>query len=262
MTPDTLLRWYRELIAAKYDGSQRRGPGRPRVAETIRELVLTMAKKNSSWGYTRICAALANMGHEVGRNTVKRILAEHGIEPAPARDKRTPWSTFLKAHWGAIAATDFFTVEVLTAHGLIRYFVLFVIDLKTRRVEIAGIVHQPYDDWMKQMARNLTDAMDGFLRDARFLIHDRDPLFSVSFCATLCATGVETVKLPARSPNLNAHAERFVRSIKHECLNRIVAQRESSSHGRSRLRRPLPSGKKSPGSRQQVDLRSARQSLH
>ena len=89
---------------------------------------------------------------------VKRILAEHGIEPAPARDKRSPWSTFLKAHRGAIAATDFFTVEVLTARGLIRYFVLFVIDLKSRRVEIAGIVHQPYEDWMKQIARNLTDA--------------------------------------------------------------------------------------------------------
>jgi transposase InsO family protein len=222
VTPDTLLRWYRELIAAKYDGSQRRGPGRPRVMETIRELVLTMAKENSSWGYTRICGALANMGHEVGRNTVKRILAEHGIEPAPARDKRTSWSTFLKAHWGAIAATDFFTVEVLTARGLIRYFVLFVIDLKTRRVEIAGIVHQPYEDWMKQIARNLTDAIDGFLCTTRFLIHDRDPLFSASFRATLSPAGVETVKLPARSPNLNAHAERFVRSIKHECLNRIV----------------------------------------
>ena len=222
VTPDTLLRWYRELIAAKYDGSQRRGPGRPRVMETICELVLTMAKENSSWGYTRICGALANMGHEVGRNTVKRILAEHGIEPAPARDKRTPWSTFVKAHWGAIAATDFFTVEVLTARGLIRYFVLFVVDLETRRVEIAGIVHQPYEDWMKQIARNLTDAIDGFLRTTRFLIHDRDPLFSASFRATLSPAGVETVKLPARSPNLNAHAERFVRSIKHECLNRIV----------------------------------------
>ena len=221
VTPDTLLRWYRKLIAAKYDGTKRRGPG-PRVMETIRELVLTMAKENSSWGYTRICGALANMGHEVGRNTVKRILAEHGIEPAPARDKRTPWSTFVKAHWGAIAATDFFTVEVLTARGLIRYFVLFVIDLETRRVEIAGIVHQPYEDWMKQIARNLTDAIDGFLRTTRFLIHDRDPLFSASFRATLSPAGVETVKLPARSPNLNAHAERFVRSIKHECLNRIV----------------------------------------
>lgn len=162
------------------------------------------------------------MGHDVGRNTVKRILAEHGIEPAPERRKRIPWSTFLKAHWGAIAATDFFTVEVLTTSGLIRYFVLFVIDLKTRRVEIAGISHQPCDNWMTQVARNLTDAIDGFLRETRFLIHDRDPLFSKSFRATLGAVGVETVKLPARSPNLNAYAERFVRSIKSECLSRMI----------------------------------------
>ncbi len=139
VTPDTLLRWYTRLIAKKYDGSQNRGPGRPRVAETIRELVVRMAMENSIWGYTRICRALRNLGHDVSRNTVKRILAEHGIEPAPKRRKRIPWSTFLKAHWGAIVVTDFFTVEVLTARGLIRYFVLFVIDLKTRRVEIAGI---------------------------------------------------------------------------------------------------------------------------
>ena len=187
VTPDTLLRWYKKLIAKKYDGSQRRGPGRPRVLETICALVVRMATENSTWGYTRICGALRNLGHDVGRNTVKRILAEHGIEPANERSKRMPWSTFLKAHWGAIAATDFFTVEVLTSRGLVRYFVLFVIDLKTRRVEIAGICHQPYDDWMRQVARNLTDAIDGFLRDARFLIHDRDPLFSASFCATLGA---------------------------------------------------------------------------
>ena len=141
-------------------------------------------------------ALFETLGHDVGRNTVKRILAEHGLEPANERSKRMPWSTFLKAHWGAIAATDFFTVEVLTRHGLVRYFVLFVIDLKTRRVEIAGMSHQPYDEWMKQMARNLTDAIDGFLRDTQFLIHDRDPLFSASFRATLGAVGVETVKLP------------------------------------------------------------------
>lgn len=124
VTPDTLLRWYRQLIAKKYDGSQHRGPGRPRVAETIRELVLRMARNNASWGYTRIRGALRNLGHDVGRNTVKRILAEHGIEPVPERRKRIPWGTFLRAHWGAIAATDFFTVEVLTKHGLIRYFVV------------------------------------------------------------------------------------------------------------------------------------------
>ena len=222
VTPNTLVLWYKHLIAKKYDGSQRRGPGRPRVQETIRELVVNMATENSTWGYTRIREALRNVGHDVGRNTVKRILAEHGIEPAPERRKRIPWSTFLKAHWGAIAATDFFTVEVLTTSGLIRYFVLFVIDLKTRRVEIAGISHQPYDNWMTQVARNLTDAIDGFLRETRFLIHDRDPLFSKSFRATLGAVGVETVKLPARSPNLNAYAERFVRSIKSECLSRMI----------------------------------------
>ncbi len=206
--------------------------------ETIRELVLTMATENSSWGYTRICGALANMGHEVGRNTVKRILAEHGIEPAPARDKRTPWSTFLKAHWGAIAATDFFTVEVLTARGLIRYFVLFVIDLETRRVKIAGIVHQPYEDWMKQIARNLTDAIDGFLRATRFLIHDRDPLFSASFRATLSPAGVETMKLPARSPNLERN---------HQGLdNRLISEvpdspgNEGSIQCRERLGGILP----------------------
>ena len=119
VTPDTLLRWYKELIARKYDGSQRRGPGRPRVLETIRELVARMATENSTWGYTRICGALRNLGqHDVGRNTVKRILAEHGIEPANERSKRMPWSTFLKAHWGAIAATDFCAVEVLTRHGM------------------------------------------------------------------------------------------------------------------------------------------------
>ncbi len=222
VTPDTLLRWYKKLIAKKYDGSRRRGPGRARVAETIRKLVLRMARENSSWGYTRIRGALRNLGHDVGRNTVKRILAEHGIEPAPERHKRMPWSTFLKAHWGAIAAMDFFTVEVLTTGGLIRYFVLFAIDLKTRRVEIAGISHQPYDEWMRQMARNLTDVVDGFLRDASYLIHDRDPLFSASFRATLTAVGVKTVKLPTRSPNLNAYAERFLRSVKSECLNRMI----------------------------------------
>ena len=143
VTPDTLLRWYKHLIANKYDGSQRRGPGRPRVQETIRELVVRMARENSTWGYTRIRGALRNLGHDVGRNTVKRILAEHGIEPVPERRKRIPWSTFLKAHWGAIAATDFFTVEVLTTGGLIRYFVLFVIDLKTRASRLRASATSP-----------------------------------------------------------------------------------------------------------------------
>ncbi len=125
-------------------------------------------------------------------------------------------------YFGAIAATDFFTVEVLTLFGLVRYYVLFVIDLKTRRVEIAGIVHQPYGAWMKQVARNLTDPFDGFLFGAKYLIHDRDPLFTTEFREILKESGVKTVKLPAASPDLNAYAERFVLSIKTECLNRVI----------------------------------------
>jgi len=132
------------------------------------------------------------------------------------------WETFLRVHWGAIAATDFFSVEVITRFGLVRYFVLFVIDLETRRVEIAGILPQPDEAWMSRVARNLTDCEDGFLTGTRYLIHDRDPLFTASFREVLKSSGVDTVKLRARSPNLNAYAERFVRSIKTECLAQII----------------------------------------
>ena len=117
---------------------------------------------------------------------------------------------------------DFFTLEVLTWRGLVRYFVLFAIDLKTRRVHIAGIVHEAYGQWMEQVARNLTDPVEGFLRDTRYLIHDRDPLFTRRFVEILEAAGVNSVKLPARSPNLNAYAERFVLSARRECLNKII----------------------------------------
>jgi putative transposase len=149
------------------------------------------------------------------------MLADAGLEPAPERSRKTTWKTFLKAHRGAIAAVDFLTVELLTMTGLVRYFVLFVIDLRTRRVRIAGIEHQPSQARMVQVARNLTDATDGFLRHAKYLIHDRDPMFTEQFVQTLKAAGVATVKLPARSPNLNSCAERWVRSLRQECLRRI-----------------------------------------
>jgi Integrase core domain. len=220
VTPDTLLRWYRELVAQKYDGSASRGPGRPRIAGEIRNWIVEMASDNSRWGYTRIQGALANLGFTVGRNTIKRILAENGIDPVGQRSMS--WKTFLKAHWGAIAATDFFTIEAISWKGLVRYFVLFVIDLKTRRIEIAGIVGSPSGAWMAQIARNWTDCEDGFLLRSRYLIHDRDPLFTKAFRATLEGSGVHPIRLPSRSPNLNAYAERFVRSIKSECLAQVI----------------------------------------
>ncbi len=220
VTPDTLLRWHRQLIARKYDGSKTRRPGRPKTAVEIEKLIVWMARENPRWGYTRIRGALYNLGHDIGRNTIKRILLENEFDPI--RTRGMSWETFLQAHWGAIAATDFFSVEVFTQSGLVRYFVLFVIDLKSRRVDIAGILPRPNGEWMSQVARNLTDCDDGFLKEARYLIHDRDPLFTRVFREILKSSGVETLKLPARSPNLNAYAERFVRSIKSECLAQIV----------------------------------------
>ena len=222
VTPDTILRWHRELIARKYDGSGERRPGRPAVAQEIRDLVVRMAAENERWGYTRIVGELAKVGHEVSRSTVRRILREHGIGPAPERLRHMPWSKFLKAHWEAIAAADFFTVEVWTTVGLVRYLVFFVLDLATRRVEIAGIAPAPTGSWMSQVARNLVDEFDGFLKGKRYLIHDRDPLYTKDFRGLLSSAGVESVRLPARSPNLNAYAERFVLSVKSECLDRMV----------------------------------------
>jgi transposase InsO family protein len=169
-----------------------------------------------------LVGALDNLGHQVGRNTVKRVLLRHGLEPAPARGQRMPWKTFLRTHLGAITGADFFSVEVLTLTGLVRYLVLFVIDLQTRRVQIGGVVRQAYGAWMAQVARNLTDGVDGFLIDKRYLLHDRDPLFTDEFCGVLASAGVKCLRLPARSPDLNSVAERFVLSIKSECLSKLV----------------------------------------
>lgn len=158
VTPDTILRWYRRLIARKYDGSKKRKkPGRPPTPQEIADLVVKMALVNARWGHTQIRDALHNLGHEISRNTVKRILLDHGIEPAPERGPKSSWRTFLRARLGVIAAADIFTVEVLTWRGLIRYSVLLVMDIKTRRVEIAGISCNPSSTWMMQIARNLTD---------------------------------------------------------------------------------------------------------
>lgn len=143
VAPDTLMRWYRELIALKWNYSHRRGLGRPRTMQAIADLILRLARENPSWGYTRIRGALANLDHEVSRGTIATILKEHGVEPAPERGTRTRWSTFLKAHWASLAATDFFSVEVCTLRGFVTYYVLLFVDLATRSVHIAGITAHP-----------------------------------------------------------------------------------------------------------------------
>jgi putative transposase len=222
VTPDTILRWYRRLVAKKYDGSTRRRAGRPTTTRDIAALVVRFATENPTWGYTRIRGGLKGVGHDVARNTIKSILKDHGIEPAPQRGAKMSWKTFLAAHWEGLAAADFFTVEVLTIRGLVRYVVFFVMKLKTRTVEIAGITSEPEGTWMTQIARNLTDLSDGFLRGVQYVILDRDPLYTAAFRRMLRDSGVQPLVLPARSPNLNAFAERFVESAKSECLERMV----------------------------------------
>ena len=221
-TPDTILRWHRTLVARKYDGSKSRRAGRPGFMPAIRELVIGMATENRHWGYERIEGELRKVGHRVARTTVANILREHGIEPAPLRSKRTTWREFLEMQWGSVAAMDFFAVEAWTTRGLTRFHVLFAIDLATRRVEIIGVTDRPNGRWVCNALRRQLDGFDGFLRQHTHLIHDRDPLFTTAMADMLGARNMQPVKLPPRSPNLNAFAEHFVRSIKHECLNRII----------------------------------------
>ena len=228
VTPETLLAWHRKLIAQKYDGSGQRKPGRPRTTLETEVLVVRMAEENRDWGYRRIQGALSNLGHQLARSTIADILQRHGIEPAPERSRKTTWKEFLTRHWELIVAADFFTVEVWTRRGLQRFMVLFFIDLSTRKVQIAGIAPTANGLWMGQIGRNLTDAVDGILNAKRYLIHDRDPLFTTEFLSIIAERGVQSVKLPPRSPNLNAHAERFVRSIKESCLDRMIFFGEGS----------------------------------
>ena len=222
VTPDTILRWHRQLIAAKHDFSDQRGPGRPPVINLLRRLVVRMALENPFWGYDRIEGEIKKLGHRLSPTTVRNILKANGIEPSPERRKRTRWREFLRLNWSCLAAADFFTVEVWSCRGLVTYYVLFVMDLATRRVHVAGITRNPSEPWMMQIAKNLTDPFDGFLRDKRLLIIDRDAKYSAAFRNLLRTSDVQPVRLPVRSPNLNAYAERFVRSIKSECTERVI----------------------------------------
>src|SRR3954454_22006065 len=181
VTPETLLAWHRKLIAQKYDGSAQRGPGRPRIAQEIEALVVRLAEENRDWGYRRIQGALSHLGHELARSTIADILKRRGMEPAPERNRKTTWQEFLARHWDLIVAADFFTVEVWTRKGLQRFMILFFLDLSTRQVEIAGLASIANGLWMAQIGRRVTDAVDGILNGKRYLIHDRDPLFTAEF---------------------------------------------------------------------------------
>jgi transposase InsO family protein len=211
------------LVAKKWDSSnQRTKVGRPRVRSEIVELVVRFAKENPTWGYDRIQGTLANVGYPISDQTVGNVLKEHGIEPAPDRKRQTTWNTVLKSHWDVLASIDFTTIEVWTNGGLVTFYVLFVMEVATRRVHFAGCTPNPHDLWMKQVARNLVDCDDGFLLGKRYLLMDRDTKFSDGFRLILKSEDVNAVRLPPRSPNLNAHIERFFRSVREECLDRMI----------------------------------------
>ena len=222
----TILKWFRELGAKPYGGSKNRAPGRPRKPNELRELVLRLANENIGWGYTEIRDAPRGMKIEIARTTVAAILAEGGIEPAPERTLKRTWKHFLKSHWETVYACDFFSAETLGSFGSARVMVFSVIELKSRAVHIAGIRVAPDGAWMTQIARNLLDPVDGFLRHATHLVHDRDPLFTEAWTQMVASAGVEGVPIPASSRNCNPYAERLVRSVRAECLEHFVVSGE------------------------------------
>jgi putative transposase len=221
--PETILAWYRRLIANQFDGSKsRRSPEAPRVGADIESLVVCLAKENPSWGYDRIVGALANLGHQVSDQTVGNILRRHGTAPAPQRKNTVGWKDFIRTHLEVMAATDFFTAEVLTGKGPVTYYVRFFIHWESRRICVSGMTRHPDQEWMEQQARAVSLQEWGFLAKHKYRLQDRDAKFCPSFRQLIETDGRKTIVLPARSPNLNAYAERWVRSVKEECLSRFI----------------------------------------
>jgi putative transposase len=220
VTPETILAWHRRFVAKKFDGSKRRkAPGRPKIDQELEALVVRLAQENRTWGYDRIVGALAHLGYTISDQTVGNILKRHGIPPASAREKCTTWKEFIHAHMDVLVATDFFTTEVWTWCGVVTYYILFFIQINTREVHVAGLTPHPDHCWMTQMARNITMADWEFLAPGQYLIHDRDTNFCLAFQRTIDAVGVKRIVLPPQSPNLNADAERCVRSVKEDALS-------------------------------------------
>ena len=217
VTPATLLRWHRELVARSWTYPHR-VPGRPATSGRVRELVVRLASENPSWGYRRIQGELVGLGVKLAASTVWTILKEAGIEPAPRRLELS-WSEFLRAQAASVLECDFLTVDTLF---LKRFYVLFFIELATRRVRLAGITANPDGRWVAQQARNLLMQLDDENARPRFLIRDRDSKFTRELDEVFRSEGIRVIKAPVRAPKARAHAERWVGSIRRECLDRLL----------------------------------------
>jgi putative transposase len=219
VTPQTLLRWHRELVERKWRRySNRPRHGRPPIERDIEDLVLRLARENARWGYKRIEGELEKLGAEVSATTISRVLRRHGLGPAPRRGQTT-WRQFLTQQAASIVSCDFFTVETVS---LSRIYVLFFIELATKRVHVAGCSSNPNGPWVIQQARNLGIYPDDRLAHVRFLVHDRDSKFTAAFDDIIAAEGVEIIRTPYRAPKANAVAERWVRTVRQECLDWLL----------------------------------------
>ena len=215
--PETLLRWHRDLVRRKWTYAHRR-PGRPRSPVGTVSLVLRLAQENPTWGYRRIHGELAVMGVRLAPSSVWAILRRHGIEPAPRRSGPT-WSEFLRAQATTMLACDFFTVDTVL---LRRLYVLFFIEIDTRRIYVSGVTANPVGEWVTQQARNVSFVLAEGTRTAKFLIRDRDTKFTASFDEVFRSEGIRIIKIPVRAPRANAFAERFVGTARRECLDRLL----------------------------------------
>ena len=217
VTPETLLRWHRRIVARRWTYPHRR-PGRPPIEQAVRELIVRLARENSHWGYPRIVGELRKLGITVSATLVRNVLARAGLPPAPER-AASSWRSFLRQQGNTILACDLFTVDTV---WLRRLYVVFFVSIGTRRVEYVACTSKPNTAWMTQQARNLLMDLDDRSQRPRFLIHDRDTKFSRAFDAIFHSEGIEIIRTPVRAPNANAHAERWVGSVRRECLDRLL----------------------------------------